>query len=119
MSPHLIWEIIKYEIRKFCIKFSKAKSKIKRVNKLKHETVVQNFESNPECQNASIAQYNDSKFWLENLYDEQLRGIILRSKSDWYEKGEKSTKYFLYLEKRIVSRILFENFLLRMNKTKQ
>ena len=27
-------------------------------------------------------------------------GIIMRSKTGWYERGEKSTKYFLNLEKR-------------------
>ena len=27
-------------------------------------------------------------------------GIIMRSKTDWYEHGEKLTKYFLNLEKR-------------------
>ncbi|NQY31505.1 MAG: hypothetical protein HRT69_18820, partial [Flavobacteriaceae bacterium] len=99
-SPHFIWEMIKYEIRKFCIKHSKINSKIKRENKLQHEIVVQNFESNPEGQNVSTTQYDDSKYWLEKYYDEKLRGIILRSKSDCYEKGEKSTKYFLNLEKK-------------------
>ena len=98
-SPHLVWEILKYEIRKFCIKFSKLKSKDNKVEKLKHESVIQNFENNIHNKPISDKQYTDSKLWLENWHDNHAKGIILRSKSDWYEKGEKSTKYFLNLEK--------------------
>lgn len=68
------------------------------------------FERNPECQNVRAVLYHDSQFLLVNYYDEQLNGIILRSKSDCYEKDEKSTKYFLNLKREIVLRILFEFF---------
>ena len=37
---------------------------------------------------------------LETLCKYITAGIIMRSKSDWYEFGEKSSKYFLNLEKR-------------------
>ena len=37
---------------------------------------------------------------LEKLYDEIAEGIRIRSKCDWYECGEKSTKFFLNLEKK-------------------
>ena len=99
-SPHLVWEIIKYEIRKFCIKYSKLKSIEKKVEKSRHESVIQNFENNIHTQTISHKQYTDSKLWIENWYDDYVNGIILRSKSDWYEKGEKSTKYFLNLERK-------------------
>ena len=36
---------------------------------------------------------------LENLYDYIADGAILRSKTRWYEEGEKNTKYFLSLGK--------------------
>ena len=36
---------------------------------------------------------------LETLYDYITAGLILRSKTSWYEHGEKSN-YFLNLEKR-------------------
>ena len=45
-------------------------------------------------------EYNKCKSDLETLYDYITAGIILRSKSDWYEHGEKSSKYFLNLGKR-------------------
>ena len=37
---------------------------------------------------------------LETLYDYIIAGLILRSKTSWYEHGQKSSKYFLNLEKR-------------------
>ena len=37
---------------------------------------------------------------LEMFYDEKTKGIIIRARARWHEHGEKSTKYFLNLEKR-------------------
>ena len=94
-NPHFRWEFLKYEIRKFSIKFSKARSKKLRADKEKHEHIMSTFESNLD-NSSSISEedYELSKSWLHNWYEEYTKGIILRSKSDWYEQGEKSTKYF-------------------------
>ena len=45
-------------------------------------------------------EYNNCTSGLETLYNYTTAGIIMRSKSNWYEFGEKSSKYFLNLEKR-------------------
>ena len=37
---------------------------------------------------------------LEILYDERVEGIVVRARARWHEHGEKSSKYFLNLEKR-------------------
>ena len=37
---------------------------------------------------------------LETIIEYQIKGAILRSKSRWYNEGEKNTAYFLNLEKR-------------------
>ena len=37
---------------------------------------------------------------LELFYEEKVKGIIIRARARWHEHGEKSTKYFLNLEKR-------------------
>ena len=44
-------------------------------------------------------EYEDCKNRLESFYDNITKGLILRSKAEWYEKGEKSNKYFYNLEK--------------------
>ena len=57
----------------------------------------QTFEGDPTNKNASDS--NTVKEKLEHLYEEKLQGIIIRARARWCEHGEKSTKYFLNLEK--------------------
>ena len=99
-NPHILWELIKYEVRKYSIKFSKNRSKDINRDKNNHERIVKNFESDPIGNVSLQEEYDFSKNWLDNWYDEFTRGAILRSKAQWYEKGEKSTKFFLNLEKK-------------------
>ena len=42
----------------------------------------------------------EQKRELEKIIEERTKGAILRSKTKWYNEGEKKTKYFLSLEKR-------------------
>ena len=44
-------------------------------------------------------EYNDCKPQLEQIYKIKANGIKIRSKCEWYEHGEKSSKFFLNLEK--------------------
>ena len=44
-------------------------------------------------------EYNQYKMELETLYNYITLGLILRFKTSWYEHGEKSSKYFLNLQK--------------------
>ena len=44
-------------------------------------------------------EYNGSKTQLEQIYKIKANGIKIRSKCEWYEHGEKSSKFFLNLEK--------------------
>ena len=44
--------------------------------------------------------YLACKTKLDKIYDKKVEGLRIRSKCDWYEKGEKCNKFFLTLEKR-------------------
>ena len=96
-NPQARWEFLKYEIRKNSIQFSKTLSKIKNRERLELENKLKVFEANSvlQCDN----EYLDCKERLDNLYQEQINGIRIRSRCDWYEYGEKSSKFFLNLEK--------------------
>ena len=59
-----------------------------------------NFETTAHDFTISEEQYLAAKNELENLYNEKIEGQILRSKVQWYEDGEKSSKFFLNLEKK-------------------
>ena len=56
------------------------------------------LEMTPSDLNAS--QYLVAQEKLETFYEEKTKGIIIRARVRWHEYGEKSTKYFLNLEKR-------------------
>ena len=44
-------------------------------------------------------EYIDCRNKLDKIYEQKINGIRIRSKCDWYEHGEKSSKFFLNLEK--------------------
>ena len=56
------------------------------------------METNPNSLNATLI--NSAKDMLQLFYEEKVKGIIIRARARWHEYGEKSTKYFLNLEKR-------------------
>ena len=40
---------------------------------------------------------------LENIIEYRTKGAIIRSKSQWYNEGEKNSRYFLNLEKNTIN----------------
>ena len=46
-----------------------------------------------------VSKYNSVKNELDEIYDHIAESTRMRSKCDWYEHGQKSTKFFLNLEK--------------------
>jgi len=92
------WELMKYEIRKYTIEYSKIKKRESSKAKNELEKRLCYLERNLSANN-NINEYNDIKQRLKSMEDEIIRGQIIRSKVQWYEEGERSTKYFLGLEK--------------------
>ena len=62
------------------------------------ETKIKNLQQNIINED-KFNEYKTAKDELENFYDNMATGVKIRSKCDWYQYGEKSTKYFLNLEK--------------------
>ena len=109
-NPQARLEFLRYEIQKNSIQFSKTLSKIKNRERLELENKLKVFEANPvlQCDN----EYLDCKERLDNLYQEQINGIRIRSRCDWYEYGEKSSKFFLNLESLAPFKVKFDTFYL-------
>ena len=62
-------------------------------NKLKTlENVVDNDNN--------LERYRNIKDKIEEIYEKKAEGARIRSKRLWHEEGEKSSKFFLNLEKR-------------------
>ena len=100
-DKHLRWEFLKYEIRKFTINFSKKlvkeeiekqRSKLfRKRTKKAGKKKLNNFQADE--------YYLECKKKLQKIYTKKVNGIRIRSKCNWYENGEKSSKFFLNLEK--------------------
>ena len=101
-DPQTKWEILKHRIRQFSSHFSKKVAKARKEKRLRLESEVQQFEKSiSSCSSeGKLKEYEQAKSELEEIYNYIMEGIILRSRAVWYEKGEKSTHYFLTLEKR-------------------
>ena len=97
-----IWDWLKYNIRAHTIQLSKrrARERNEREQNLQEEYAKAKsmFEADPNDRNAN--SLNSAKDTLELFYEEKVKGIIIRVCARSYEHGEKSTKYFLNLEKR-------------------
>ena len=59
--------------------------------KKKLEINLTNFQTNE--------YYLECKQKLQNIYNKKVNDLRIRSKCNWYENGEKPTRFFLNLEK--------------------
>ena len=91
----------KYHIKKIIINFSKKLAKEKRKEESELEYKIQTFETNRLSTEISNEVYTICKDNFENLQNERIKGQILRSKAKCYKQDEKSSKYFLNLEKKM------------------
>ena len=74
------------------------------------------YEQNWKCfENEYYLRY---KLRLEEIYEITANGVKIRSKCDWYEYGEKSSKFFINLEKKSLSNSWIDNRGKRINRTK-
>ena len=92
----MIWDWIKYNIRAHAIQYSKGKRKGKKEFDLQEESTKakSKLENNPNDHNKTY--YNVVQEKLESFYEEKTKGVIMRALVRWDERGEKSTKYYLF-----------------------
>ena len=107
LNPALLWEMVKLKVREKSISLAayQKSATTKRENELENTiTILQkqlDMANYNEPQNQSIIQrINLLKRDLEKIIEHRTKGVVLRSKSQWYNEGERNTKYFLNLEKR-------------------
>ena len=100
--------ILKYEILKFSVRYSKviAEEKRKKQHELESKLKIQeNHEEKRKKQHEleckiKIPDNHKCKADLDEIYDNIPERVKISSKCQWYEGNEKSTKYFLNLEKK-------------------
>ena len=98
-NDQMKWEYLKFTIRNFSIEFSKTYIKLQREERSNLEKTLKDLEAkNDNFENNEY--YIACKNKLDSIYEEKANGIKIRSKCNWYEQGEKSSKFFLNLEKK-------------------
>ena len=95
-------EYLKYKVRDFSKQYSVDKARKRKAKRNKLELRVKELDAliSSNAEETLIQEYHKCKHQLEEIYNYVTQGIIIRSKVDWYEHGEKSSKYFLNLGKR-------------------
>ena len=97
VDPQFRCEYLKYEIKQCSIHFSKGIARNMETerkyldNKLKTLKTSPSFVSSPE--------YLETNEKLDKIYQGKTNGIRIKSKCNWYEHGEKTSIFFLNLEK--------------------
>ena len=95
-----IWELLKYEISKYCTEQTLyiSKEKIKTISNLQQhlKAVEDDIVNTLENNSAEIQQVKNG---INNFYEGKTKSSMFRCKAIWYGEGEKSSKYFFSLEK--------------------
>lgn len=99
-DPRVLWDLIKYRIRQTTLQYSKIIAKNRKARLQRSEETLKQCEeicnNNPSEEN--IIKLDEARSEYEALYDYVIQGKIIRSRANWYEQGEKNSKYFLNLE---------------------
>ena len=98
----LYWDMLKMEIRGFCVQYSKRKNRDKRNEERdlqkQIDTLMIALQTNRTKDN--ITRLHTLRARLNQIAEYRTRGAMVRSRVRWHEEGERNTKYFLNLEKR-------------------
>ena len=97
ISDHTKWKFFKYKILKFSISFSNNLAKTESIIETNLKNRIKIIEQNL-CNEESFNPYNLCKLELEKIYDKKAEGAKICSKCEWYQHGEKPTKFFQTLK---------------------
>ena len=99
VDKRTVWELIKFEIRNFSIKYGARKKKIQK-QELDHLLLRLNkLESEMSDSAASQQNYYEVTEKIKMIEKVEAQGIIVRSKVQLMEENEKCTKFFFDIEK--------------------
>ena len=111
IKKRVVWELIKYEIRKYCIKYGKQKRKNTNLNTGNLLKSLNELESklgtDPSAE--THTEYEEVKEQLKQIEFERSNSAIVRSNAQWVEEGEKATRYLFSLENKTMLKNTFEN----------
>ena len=101
ISDSLLWETILLNIRTETVSYGihKKRSLMRMETKLIKDIAEAELAVQTHCTDEAMNLLEMQKSELEEIRKVKMEGIITRSRAKWHESGEKSTSYFLSLEK--------------------
>ena len=93
------WELLKTNIRNFSKKFSRQLSSENQLVICELSEKVNEYEARLPLDEYESKLLEDTRADLEDRCMDRIKGVMFRSKAQWYAEGEQSTKYFYNLEK--------------------
>ena len=95
-SNQIKWEYTKFKIKCWSMKESKAIAQEKRKVENKLEQKIKELEEKVSKENnrEDWAELDAQKMQLEKIHNEKVQGLIIQSRVQIYEEGEKSTSFF-------------------------
>lgn len=103
LNPGLLWERVKGEFIEVCKKYSRDKAKNQNAKIQEIQSKLDNLkaiiENSDTIQGTDIIQFRQLQNQLNEDLQIKAQGAQMRSKSRYYDMGERSSKYFFALEK--------------------
>ena len=99
------WELLKIKVKEYTQRFCRKKSVTEKNIRSILEERLRSLEIKIDVNvhNAELENdYSKVKTKLEKIYQAEAKGAGIRARVKWIEQGERSTKYFLGLEKNCV-----------------
>jgi len=104
LGKNLLWDFLKIRVREFSIKYCIKRTQNKNKYYESLERRLSNIENNIIFNPEEPIDYKQEKMQIKNELEkyhlEKAKGYQIRSKAKWVEEGEKSTSFFLRLEKK-------------------
>ena len=122
-NDQVFFEILKMKIRSVSITYSIRKSRDEKEKTLKLENDIQILENQMNLNPTEFIQasLNQKKGELENQRQDIVEGLLLQSRANWHENGERCSEYFCKLEKKssinkTISELINENHISEQSK---
>ena len=102
ISPHVVWDLFKKQVKDITIEYSRIKAKIHKdkVKDCRQRLLLeQHILTHSPHDETQITKVNTLELEYSLLCINECKGAQIRAKIKWIEDGEKNTKFFLNLEK--------------------
>ncbi len=101
IDPRYQWEELKGIIKEKSIDYCKKRANNRRKKEKEMLLRIKKLEDKLHLlEDEVLEEYQELKAEFEQIYDEKIKGQIMRSRARWIAQGERNTKYFYGLEKR-------------------